>query len=61
MNESVSESSSDRRLGVTSILVLFAVGGAIGYGLFPSGVTAGVLFSFAMLTAMLAIVAVHLY
>lgn len=61
MSESVSGGSLDRRLGVTSILVLLAIGGAIGYGLFPSGVTAGVLFSFAMLAAMLAIVVVHLY
>lgn len=61
MSESVSAGSVDRRLGVTSIFVLLAVGGAIGYGLFPSGMTAGVLFLFAMLAAMLSIVAVHLY
>ncbi len=53
--------SGDRRLGLMVILSLLAVGSAIGYGLFPSGISAGVFFGLAVVAAMLAIVVTHVY
>lgn len=59
MNDAVTDGSLDRRLGLSIILSLLTVGGAIGVGLFPSGISAGVFFGVAVVAAMFAIVAAH--
>lgn len=60
MSDALTDGPLDRRLGLTIILSFLAVSGAIGYGLFPSGISAGVFFGIAVVAAMLAIVAVHM-
>ena len=61
MSDATTSDSMDRRLGLMIILSLITVGGAIGYGLYPSGISAGVLFGIAVVAAMLAIVVAHVY
>lgn len=61
MGDALSNGSMDRRLGLMIILSFLTVGSTIGYGLYSSGMSAGVFFWIAVVAAMLAIVVTHAY